>query len=249
MFQRTLVNVVRDSSALFGTVDAVDKNDKLAWTGLPVMFDEVFTGMYRLGRFSAASFLGVEPDISVHAKLLTGGLVPMCTTLASESIFAAFLSDDKSDALLHGHSYTAHAVGCQVGLHSLAAMQAMDADKDWAWAKKNWANHASSVDSVWSMWSPAFLEALSRNSTIEGVWALGSVLAIQIKSLDGSSGYKSDAARGIQAALRQGESQGSAGRWNVHSRVLGDVLYVMMSQTATEGEACRLESLLWDVCE
>ena len=107
-----LVDVVRQSSHIFGSSSSsADTSDPHAWSGLPVVFDEVFTGLYRLGRFSPASFLQTNPDISCHAKLLTGGLVPLCTTLASDSIYNAFLSSEKRDALLHGHSYTAHAVG------------------------------------------------------------------------------------------------------------------------------------------
>ena len=40
--------------------------------GVPVIFDEVFTGLWRLGAASAAKLLGVQPDIACYAKLLTG---------------------------------------------------------------------------------------------------------------------------------------------------------------------------------
>ena len=40
--------------------------------GVPVVFDEVFTGIWRLGALSAAAHLGVQPDIACYAKLLTG---------------------------------------------------------------------------------------------------------------------------------------------------------------------------------
>ena len=40
--------------------------------GVPVIFDEVFTGIWRLGTLSAAQRLGVNPDIACYAKLLTG---------------------------------------------------------------------------------------------------------------------------------------------------------------------------------
>ena len=39
-------------------------------------------------------------------------------TVAKSSIFNAFASD-KEDALLHGHSYTAHPVECQVAIKSI----------------------------------------------------------------------------------------------------------------------------------
>ncbi|KAK4198341.1 bifunctional dethiobiotin synthetase/adenosylmethionine-8-amino-7-oxononanoate aminotransferase [Triangularia verruculosa] len=244
LFQRTLVNVVRSSPELFG--HAQQSKDKLDWSGLPVVFDEVFTGIYRLGRFSAASFLGVDPDISVHAKLLTGGLLPLSVTLASESVFQSFLSEDKSDALLHGHSYTAHAVGCQVALESVKEMAKMEKDGRWSWAqnKQQKSDVGSQPDQVvesrvWSVWSHEFVEWLSWQSErgVEGVWALGTVLAIH---MGGEAGYKSTAAKGLQAALLRG-SEGDGG---VHSRVLGNVLYLMAGQTTTEETVRRVEPAL-----
>ena len=41
---------------------------------IPVIFDEVFTGLWRLGFISASHLLGVRPDIATYAKLLTGYL-------------------------------------------------------------------------------------------------------------------------------------------------------------------------------
>lgn len=263
LFQRTLVNVIRRSPHLFGPAAAAAPVDSSDWTGLPIVFDEVFTGLYRLGRFSASSLLGVNPDISVHAKLLTGGLVPLCATLASEGVFRAFESDDTSDALLHGHSYTAHAVGCQVALQSLQEMRGMDERGEWNWAKTRWqvesgpqsedtksgipsGGHAAASPSVWSFWSPESLEWMSRQAAhVDGVWALGSVLAIHMKSTDGA-GYKSNAARRIQAAL---SSRDGDGGWNVHSRVLGNVIYIMASQKTTEASIERIEGLLRNCLE
>ncbi|KPM44232.1 Bifunctional dethiobiotin synthetase/7,8-diamino-pelargonic acid aminotransferase, mitochondrial [Neonectria ditissima] len=256
LFQRTLVNVVRRSSHLFATTPDSSppaQADGVTWTGLPVVFDEVFTGLYRLGRYTASSFLGVHPDVSVHAKLLTGGLVPLCTTLASDSVHEAFLSDDKSDALLHGHSYTAHAVGCQVALESLQEMQSMEERGAWdAFKTDGWVLAEPSKSSgviprdandsvVWSAWSRSFIDTVSHNSArVSGVWALGSVLAITLRS-DGTTGYKSSAALSLQARLREGYEDG---RWNVHSRVLGNVFYIMVGQTTSRAAVRELEGVL-----
>jgi dethiobiotin synthetase/adenosylmethionine--8-amino-7-oxononanoate aminotransferase len=227
----------------------------------------VFTGLYRLGRFSAASFLGVQPDISVHAKLLTGGLVPLSITAASESIFGAFnaRSDDKSDALLHGHSYTAHPVGCHVALASLREMQRME----WDWAREayhQWTDESHQTQQgvgtvgeslAWSVWSPEFVSWLGAlpTSLVGGVWALGSVLAIRLTSVDGSTGYKGSAAKAIHAALLRGrrvvagERQSSQWNWNVHSRVLGNTLYLMTGLKTTREAVVGVESLLREVLE
>ncbi|KAL2021865.1 hypothetical protein VTK56DRAFT_6460 [Thermocarpiscus australiensis] len=269
LFQRTLVDVVRDSETLFGESvrdSSTTHGDENAWKGLPVIFDEVFTGLYRLGRFSAASLLGVHPDISVHAKLLTGGLVPLAVTTASESIFRVFEGDDKSDALLHGHSYTAHPLGCQVALESVQDLQKMDSKGEWDWAKgaNGWGGEVSGGNdkdakdsAVWSVWSSSFVEWLSKQRTrplrrVRGAWALGTILAIHLESetgMTGPAGYRSSAAAGIKAALFEPYSfpetlSSSASSWNVHSRALGDVFYLMASQKTTKEGIERLEGLL-----
>ncbi|KAH7166482.1 hypothetical protein EDB81DRAFT_918936 [Dactylonectria macrodidyma] len=256
LFQRTLVNVVRRSPHLFATSgdsQSSSQEGDANWSGLPVVFDEVFTGLYRLGRYTASSLIGVHPDVSVHAKLLTGGLVPLCTTLASDSVFEAFISDDKSDALLHGHSYTAHPVGCQVAVESLREMQSMEEKGSWNVFKDDgWVSpeptqpqglspRKANDSVVWSVWSHSFINAVSHHTDrVSGVWALGSVLAITLRS-EGATGYKSSAALTLQARLREGYEEG---RWNVHSRVLGNVFYIMTGQKTSRETVRELETVL-----
>ncbi|KAH0291198.1 PLP-dependent transferase [Aureobasidium namibiae CBS 147.97] len=228
LFQHVLVKVAREQCPeLYGNA-AATSDSELAWKGIPVVFDEVFTGLYRLGRFSSSSFVDVQPDISVHAKLLTGGLLPLCTTLASESIFEAFLSPEKSDALLHGHSYTAHAVGCDIARYSLKTMKEMDEGATWTSFKSSWRQEDDSKQNLWSMWSQDFVRDLSLRSNVESVFALGSVLAMSLKDPAGS-GYTSTAATGLRDTLLHDSSSENA----IHSRVLGNVLYLMASMTTT----------------
>ncbi|CAD0011234.1 unnamed protein product [Aureobasidium pullulans] len=229
LFQHILVKVTREQCPeLYGNAEATPDSE-LGWKGVPVVFDEVFTGLYRLGRFSSSSFVDVQPDISVHAKLLTGGLLPLCTTLASESIFEAFLSPEKSDALLHGHSYTAHAVGCDIAKYSLKTMQEMDEGSTWTSFKSAWKQEEGDAkQNLWSMWSQDFVRELSLRSNVESVFALGSVLAISLKDPAGS-GYTSTAATGLRDTLLHDSSEENA----IHSRVLGNVLYLMASMTTT----------------
>ncbi|WIA41460.1 hypothetical protein OEZ86_005037 [Tetradesmus obliquus] len=104
LFQATLVQVARAHK-------------------IPVIYDEVFTGCWRLGAPSAGSLLGQAPDIACYAKLLTGGVAPLAVTLASEEVFDAFKGASKVEALLHGHSYTAYPLGCAAALASLAILQ------------------------------------------------------------------------------------------------------------------------------
>lgn len=41
---------------------------------MAVIFDEVMTGLYRIGALTAASLLREHPDIGCYAKLLTAGM-------------------------------------------------------------------------------------------------------------------------------------------------------------------------------
>ncbi|KAL6236719.1 hypothetical protein BDW75DRAFT_104400 [Aspergillus navahoensis] len=241
LFQRCLADVVRSNPQLFnqdGSARLHPQTD-LSWSGLPVIFDEVFTGLYRLGRKSSASFLGVHPDITVNAKLLTGGLVPLCTTLASNEIFNAFTSPEKRDALLHGHSYTAHAVGCQVALDSLRTMNSMDENGSWNDFKNDWKrSQADDSPQVWSVWSHGLVRDLSQAESVDGVFAIGSVLSISLRDAEGA-GYTSTAAKGLQTRLAAGGPQ-----FNVHSRVLGNVLYLMSSVTSKQETLRTIEDIL-----
>lgn len=150
----------------------------------------MFTGLYRLGRPTSASFLDVHPDIAVNAKLLTGGLIPLCTTVASQEIFETFSSPDKSDALLHGHSYTAHAVGCTVAVDSLRTMSEMDKNGSWSDFKADWQTSTptqatQSTTDVWSVWSNGLLKDLSCADSVESVFAIGTVLVISLRDAQG----------------------------------------------------------------
>jgi dethiobiotin synthetase/adenosylmethionine--8-amino-7-oxononanoate aminotransferase len=116
----------------------------------------------------------------------------LCTTLASREIFDAFSSPEKTDALLHGHSYTAHAVGCKVAEVSVKTMMDMEESGYWDGFKKSWATTAPSSSSdpnaVWSSWSAELVRDLSFAESVESVFAIGSVFSIRLKDRSGGEG-------------------------------------------------------------
>ena len=158
--------------------------------GLAVIFDEVFAGLWRLGLRSAAPLLGAHPDVAVYAKTLTGGLVPLAVTLASEDVFRAFEGTSKGEALLHGHSYTAYAIGCEVANAALDLSERVVSGDGWRAARDAWravgvgGGGEGEEAAVWSVWSPQFIDVLSRLDIVEHAMTLGTVLAFKVRGGD-----------------------------------------------------------------
>jgi dethiobiotin synthetase/adenosylmethionine--8-amino-7-oxononanoate aminotransferase len=175
LFQRVLVDSVRKT------------------LGIPVIFDEVFTGLYRVGSERASDILDVFPDISVNAKVLTGGLVPLAVTLATDKVFRSFWSENKADALLHGHSYSAYAVGCEVANETLTIIDELKTSSTWKVAQEKWQplslDDNANTD-AWSFWSPEFVKVLSQQANIAEVMTLGTVLAFKIASGSSEGKYR-----------------------------------------------------------
>jgi adenosylmethionine---8-amino-7-oxononanoate aminotransferase len=82
--------------------------------------DEVMTGWGRTGTLLACEQAGVVPDILCLSKGLTGGSVPLAVTLATEAIYAAHLSIDRSRMFFHSSSYTANPIACAAANANLA---------------------------------------------------------------------------------------------------------------------------------
>lgn len=87
--------------------------------GLLLIFDEIFTGFGRTGSLFACKQAGVVPDILCLSKALTGGTLPLAATVATERVYAGFLSDDPEVALMHGPTYMAYPLGCAAANASL----------------------------------------------------------------------------------------------------------------------------------
>ena len=87
--------------------------------GLLLIADEVMTGFGRTGKMFACEHGPVEPDLMCLSKGLTAGYLPLSVTVASDAVYEAFLSDDRSKTFFHGHSFTANPLGCAVALAGL----------------------------------------------------------------------------------------------------------------------------------
>src|SRR5262245_35526612 len=88
--------------------------------GALLILDEVATGFGRTGTLFACQREGVTPDLMCVAKGLTGGYLPVAATLATDTIYDAFLGRyDEYRHFFHGHTYTGNALGCAAALATL----------------------------------------------------------------------------------------------------------------------------------
>eukprot|EP00250_Pteridium_aquilinum_P016808 c23301_g1_i1 orf=265-2925(-) len=179
---------------------------------IPVIFDEVFAGCWRLGVQSCAEYLDCTPDIGCYSKLLTGGVVPLAVTLASSAVFEAFKGDSKLLALLHGHSYSGHSIGCQAAITSL----------QWLSNPERNPNLLPCRTRLLELWDPKLVAELSAHSAVKRVIALGTVFALELKANASESGYASMVSRSIVDALREN---------GIYNRPLGNVIYFMCGPT------------------
>ncbi len=86
------------------------------------VLDEVQTGLHRTGSFLAAHRFGVEPDMVMLAKALSGGLVPIGALLTSEAVSDSVYSSLRR-ALVHTSTFSENALAMRAGLATLDVLE------------------------------------------------------------------------------------------------------------------------------
>jgi len=90
--------------------------------GTLFVLDEVQTGMYRTGDFLAAHTFGLDPDMVVIAKALSGGLIPVGAVLMSDAISNS-VYDSLKRAIVHTSTYSENGLAMRAGLATLDVLQ------------------------------------------------------------------------------------------------------------------------------
>jgi ornithine--oxo-acid transaminase len=84
--------------------------------------DEIQTGLGRTGRFLAVEHWGVEPDMVLLAKALSGGHVPIGAVLSRKWIFEKIF-DRMDRAVVHGSTFSKNDLSMAAGLATLHALE------------------------------------------------------------------------------------------------------------------------------
>jgi adenosylmethionine-8-amino-7-oxononanoate aminotransferase len=185
-----------------------DIRARTAAAGVHLIADEVLTGFGRTGPLFACERADVRPDLLCMSKGLTGGVLPLGATAATEDIFDAFRSADRTKTFFHGHSYTANPIACAAALASLGLFDD-DSEDDRVRIEVAHARHLDAVRGV---------------KGVRAVRQIGTIAAIE---LDAPAGYLSDIGRELAAySLQEG----------VLLRPLGNVAYCLPPYCITDSE-------------
>lgn len=88
--------------------------------GLLLVFDEVYTGFGRTGRWFACEHWGVVPDLLVVGKALTGGL-PFAACIGTDAVMERW-PRSRGEAI-HTSTFLGNPVGCAAALASIAVLR------------------------------------------------------------------------------------------------------------------------------
>ena len=163
--------------------------------------DEVMTGWGRTGTLLACEQAGVVPDLLCLSKGLTGGAVPLAVTMASEAIWEAHYSPDRSRTFFHSSSYTANPIACVAANANLAI-----------WRDEPVVERIGSLAAR----QEARLAGLSGHPAIANPRRCGTIAAMELGS--GDAAYLSDLGPRLMAHFREA---------NILLRPLGNTVYVM----------------------
>ncbi len=105
--------IVPPEGFLQGLRDLADDND------VPLMFDEIQSGLGRTGQWWASDWHGVTPDIMTSAKALGGVGFPLSATMYHEGLDTWGPGD-------HAGTYRGHVVGMRAGTRAIEYIQDHD---------------------------------------------------------------------------------------------------------------------------
>jgi adenosylmethionine-8-amino-7-oxononanoate aminotransferase len=194
------------------SVETLDQLTALAHEyGVKVIFDEVMTGFGRTGKLFSMDHCQNKPDFVALSKGLTAGVMALGLTVTTDEIYDAFLGEETTKALLHGHSFTANPIACAV---ACANMDLFEREETW-----------QNIDSLMS-WHNQLQEELKSFEKVENIRQQGTILAFEIRE-DHEASYFSDIkTKAYQHFLKDG----------VLLRPLGNVIFMNPPFCITEEE-------------
>jgi adenosylmethionine---8-amino-7-oxononanoate aminotransferase len=192
--------------------------------------DEIAVGFGRTGTLFACEQAAITPDFLCLSKGLTGGYLPLCAVLTTDTIYNAFYDDYASlRGFLHSHSYTGNPLACA------AALATLDIFHDDNVIARN-QNLIRKMQSATARFHD--------HPQVADVRQTGMILAIEmVKDKRTKQPYPWQERRGLQV-YQHGLAHGAL------LRPLGNVVYFMPPYVITEDQIDFLAQVAWDgICQ
>jgi adenosylmethionine-8-amino-7-oxononanoate aminotransferase len=137
-----------------------------------IIFDEVMTAWGRTGKMFAMDYCAERPDIVCLSKGLTGGVLPLGLTVATNDIYNIFLSNEMAKGFLHGHSFTGNPIACAA---ACASLDVFELDETWL-----------NIDRISKLYKEK-IKHFENHTQIESVRLLGTIFAVELKTGEGNT--------------------------------------------------------------
>lgn len=184
--------------------------------------DEVLTGFYRTGKFFAGYYMETKADIICLSKALTGGTIALGVTACTQNIYDAFVSDDKTKTLFHGHSFTGNALACAAALASFELIQ-----KDSC--LKNIENIISHHQKFLKK-----LKVFEKKNFIKNVRQIGTIIAFEMCTSENDNYLNNISKSFTEFSMKHG----------VYLRSMGNTIYVMPPYCTTSKQLKKIYSVI-----
>lgn len=184
--------------------------------------DEVLTGFYRVGKFFAGDYMQAKADIICLSKALTGGTMALGVTACTQQIYDAFVSDDKTKTLFHGHSFTANPLACTAALASFELIQKSSCVK--------------SIDNIIAHHEKFFkkLKSFEKKNFIKGVRQTGTIIAFEFRTSENDNYLNNISKSFTEFSMKHG----------VYLRSMGNTMYVMPPYCITSKELKKIYEVI-----
>lgn len=193
------------------------KNEKII-----CIADEVLTGFYRTGKFFAGDYMKTKADIICLSKALTGGTMALGVTACTQKIYDAFVSDDKTKTLFHGHSFTGNALACAAALASFELIQKPECLKN----IENIVEHHKKFFKK--------LMKFQKKNYVKNVRQLGTIIAFEMCTSENDDYLNSVSNDFTPFCMKHG----------VYLRSMGNTLYIMPPYCITSKELKKIYSVI-----
>jgi len=161
--------------------------------------DEIAVGFGRTGAMFASDLAGIQPDLMVVGKSLTGGYLPMSAVVATDEVYDSFRRNNGRDrTFYHGHTFSGNPIAAAA---AIAALEVFENEN---------ILERSSIPA--KLMKEAFLEF----SSIPGVHRSATLGCMSSLEISDDAGGRNTAAAAAASALEMG----------LFIRPLGSVVYL-----------------------